>query len=381
MPIKLENIQPSSRQSSSSKEGSKKESIWTKDIQLLSRGLSPQQKEAFYLEMATLLKAGLDIRKSLELQVENAEKAIQKETFESLLDTLLGGSSLAEAMDQAGQFSVYEISGVRIAEESGRLSDVLIRLATHFSKVVKLNRLLISTLSYPILVIVVALGAVAFLITFLVPLFGEIYLRLNQELPAVTTGIINLSKGIQSYGISLLIGILLIIGLLYFFRKKDWFRKLSSNLILQLPIIGKTFKLLQLSRFCHSLGFLLNANVPLVNSLRLTKKMVTFYPIQQAADQLAERITTGVPLHQALQKYPIFPRKLVALLRVSEETNQMGPILLQIGNNYDEEVEQQTKLLGSLIEPVLIVFLALIVGVILVAMYLPIFKLVTNFGL
>lgn len=165
-----------------------------RDIQLFSTGLSWQHKEAFFSELSVLLRAGLDIRSALELVQTNQDKPKIQTTYQEIYDTLVSGAGLAEAMASTNQFSVYEISSIRIAEESGKLLPVLDRLAEHFAKSIQLRRLLISALSYPILVIVVAGFSLLFLLNFLVPLFGDIYARLNQELPGITRFIISFSE-------------------------------------------------------------------------------------------------------------------------------------------------------------------------------------------
>lgn len=135
-----------------------------------------------------------------------------------------------------------------------------------------------------------------------------------------------------------------------------------------------------LARFCHSMAFLLNARVPILRALALVKKMIGFYPIEQSLTSASEDVTKGQALNHSLGKFKIYPHRIITLLKVGEEANWLEAMFLKLAEQYNDEVEQRTKMLGSLIEPILIVFLALVVGLVLVAMYLPIFKLVSNFG-
>lgn len=358
---------------------------WTaalnKDIQLFGRGLSWQHKEAFFSELSVLLRAGLDIRSALELIQANQNKAKIKEVYEQVYETLVGGAGLAEAMIASEKFSVYETSSIRIAEESGKLLPVLDRLAAHFAKNIQLKRLLISALSYPVLVIIVAGFSLLFLLNFLVPLFGDIYARLNQELPAITQFIIDFSERLNQALPYIAVATIILLGAGYYFRKSTGFKKLSAILLIRVPLFGQLIRKVYLSRFCHGLSFLLSSSVPLTQALGLVGDMVSFYPISSRLDDVKRQILQGDSLHESLRLISIVPARMLALIKIGEQTNHLGPMLAKIAEQYDDEVEQKTKVLGSLLEPLLIVFLALTVGLVLVSMYLPIFKLVTNFGL
>ncbi|MEN0005202.1 MAG: type II secretion system F family protein [Bacteroidota bacterium] len=370
--------------SAKTKKESKDGSFWdfmNRDIQLFGNQWNAKKKAGFYTEMELLLKAGLDLNAALDLIQESQKKEKERKLIEQLHQGIISGLSLSDAMEVSGKFSDYEVFSIRIAEESGQLPPVLKELAHYFELNMRFQRLLISALSYPILVISVAFIALAFLLNFLVPLFGEIYTRLNQDLPSVTKTIIAFSNWSTQY-LPLMGGLLLVlIGLLFWQRKTLWFRKYSAWVMLYIPVFGALIHQLFLSRFCQALSFLIDSKVPLLKAISLTKKMIRFYPIEAALAFAEIELYKGVSLHQTLGQFSIFPRRMIALLKVGEEANQLDTIFKKLADQYQEQVEQQTKLISSLIEPVLIVFLALVVGIVLVSMYLPIFKLVTNFGL
>lgn len=351
-----------------------------KDIQLFGNQLSMKKKEAFYAELEVLLKAGLDLKTALDLVEEGQEKPKDKALFAQINESVTRGAALSNAMKTTDKFSNYEVFSIQIAEESGKLAPILADLSAYFARNLQYRRLLTSALSYPLLVIFVAFGAMAFLLTFLVPLFGDIYARLDQELPSITLVIIRLSNLMQAYLSSILLGCGMIVIILYFQKKKIWFRKISTALLIRMPIIGGLIQQIYLARFAQAIAFLLAARVPLLNALDLIKKMVGFYPIESSLDQISADILKGKALYQGMENFSIYPRRMISLIKVGEEANHLEEMFAKLASQYNEDVEQRTKMIGSLIEPILIVFLALVVGVVLVSMYLPIFKLVSNFG-
>lgn len=363
------------------KEGGGLWEFMNRDIKLFGKGLGAKKKEAYYTELEVLLKAGLGLKTALELLLESRPGKKEQATIQNIYQSIINGQSLSEAMAATGQFTEYEIFSIRIAEESGDLPPILAELATYFARAMHYRRLMAGALSYPALVITVAVLALAFLLNFLVPLFGGLYGRLNQELPPLTTFIVSLSNTAQAWFRPTLLALAGLLAMAYLQRKAPWLRKASSSMILKMPVFGSLIHHLYLARFCQAFAFLLSSRVPVLKAIELTQRMISFYPIEQALESSRESIFKGQPFHQSISRFRIFPPRLIALARVGEEANQLDTIFRKLAQQYNDEVEQRTKLLGSLIEPVLIVFLALVVGLILIAMYLPIFKLVTNFGI
>jgi len=372
-------LTPSQSKSDTSKTQSISDFL-NRDISFFGNQLSMKKKESFYAEAEVLLKAGLDLRMTLQMVEEGQKKEKDKALFAQIQDHVVKGDNLSRAMERTGKFSEYEVNSLKIAEESGRLVPILQELSLYFAKNLQYRRLLVSALSYPALVITVALLAVGFLLNFLVPLFGDIYARLDQELPPLTLIIVELSAIMNKHLSKVLV--LLLVSILFIFtqRKKDYMRKIGASLIIRLPVFGGLIRQIYLARFCQSMAFLLNARVPVLKALALIKKMIGFYPIEQSLISASEDVTKGQALNHSLSKFKIYPHRMITLLKVGEEANQLEAMFLKLAEQYNDDVEQRTKMLGSLIEPILIVFLALVVGLVLVAMYLPIFKLVSNFG-
>lgn len=384
MSIDLKNYTAVNVASSASNSTPKKKSsifdLLNKDIQFFGTQLSLKKKEAFYAELGVLLNAGLDLKTTLDLIEENQKNEKEHQLIADIKNKVIQGLSLSSSMQQTQKFSSYEIFSIKIAEESGKLPSVIEELTVHFTKNIQYRRLLISALTYPILVIFVALLVLVFLLNFLVPMFSDLYARLGHDLPTLTVYIIKLSNIVQQYSVHFLLLFSAASIFLYMQRKKIWLRKISASLLLKTPIVGSLIKQLYLARFSQALSFLLNAKIPLLNALSLVQKMINFYPIENSINHIKKDILKGTTLHKSMLPFSIYPNRMTALIRVGEEANQLDNMLNKLANQYNNEVEDRTKLLGSLIEPILIVFLAIIVGLILVSMYLPIFQLVSNFG-
>jgi type IV pilus assembly protein PilC len=351
-----------------------------RDIKLFGSAWNDRKKERFYSELHILLTAGIDIRTTLELLEGEAEKKEEKTLYGQILNAVINGSTLPEAIEQTGKFSSYEYYSLRIGEESGRMTAVLKDLGEYYTKKIKQKRKVTGALSYPAVVMIVAFGAVGFMLRFVVPMFADMLKRFNTELPAITQWIIAASNTLGTYGPWIL---LLFTGLgvfAYSQRKQTWYRRFAAGLLLCIPYIGKIAQKVYLERFCHSMHLLLASRTTLVSALELVQKMVGFHPLETSLDTVRRDIMHGSALHESLAKFSVYTRRMVSLVRVAEEVNQLDLIFDKLSQQLTDEIEHETSVLGSIIEPLMIIFLGLMVAVILVAMYLPMFKLSTAFG-
>jgi type IV pilus assembly protein PilC len=283
-------------------------------------------------------------------------------------------------MQETKMFTPYEFYSLQIGEESGQLTDILKELAIFFSKKIQQKRQLISALSYPLIVFVASFGAIFFMLKFVVPMFSDVFKRFKGELPYFTRLIIRASDLFSNYSIYF---ITLIIGAVVFFyynRQKLWFRKWSAEVLLKTPILKDMIGKIYLARFCQSMNLLIAAKIPLITAIDLVQKMIGFYPIEVSLDTVKKDILKGDSLHSSLSKFGIYNKRMISLLKVAEEVNQMDTMFSKLSKQYSDEVEHQTSILGSLIEPVMIIFLGLLVAVILVAMYLPLFQMGSTVG-
>jgi len=162
-------------------------------------------------------------------------------------------------------------------------------------------------------------------------------------------------------------------------RKTEGFRRISSRILLKIPLVGNLVQKIYLARFCNSMRLLINAKLPLLRAIALSRQMIGYYPVESSLQKVEDDIMKGKSLHQSLQQFSIYPSKMIQLVKVGEETNQMDYFFAKISEQYIEEVEYKTSTLSSMMEPLIIIFLGLIVGVILISMYLPLFQMSNSF--
>lgn len=351
-----------------------------KDIKIFPASFSDKRKERFYSELHTLLTAGVDIRTAFELLAEEAEKKEERELFSSILQRIVSGATLPEAAEQTGKFSSYEFYSLRIGEESGRMSHVLKDLSEYYAKKIRQKRKVKAALSYPAIVITVALLAVGFMLRFVVPMFADMLARFGSDLPGITQLIIDASAWVGAYGIWILAAIASLFAFAWSQRKHDWFRSFSSAFVMRIPYLGKIAQKVYVERFAHAMHLLLASRTNLVDALELVQKMVGFYPIEKSLENVRAQIFSGSALHTAMQQYPVYPKRMISLIRVAEEVNQLDMMFDKLSKQLSDEIEHETTVLSSMIEPLMILFLGVMVSVILVAMYLPMFKIGTAFG-
>lgn len=351
----------------------------TTEISFGNAQFPDKKKESFYVELSTLLLSGIDIKTALELLLVGQEKIADKDLFTEIKEHVLTGKSLSEALQLSGKFSNYEFFSVKIGEEAGKLGEVLTDLASYFKQKINQRRKIINAVTYPVIVLSTSLGAVFFMIKFVVPMFADVFLRFGGELPWITQKILSFSKWFDKY-FAFTVLVLLILGVsIYLCRMKVAFRKNSANLILRLPVIGDLVRKIYLARFANSMRLLISTDIPLLRAIGLVRQMIDYYPIETSLLEIEDKILQGAPLHESLAAYNLYPAKMVQLVKVGEEVNRMDEFFEKIAVQYTEEVEYKSNTISTMLEPLIIIFLGLVVGIILIAMYLPMFQLSNSF--
>jgi len=352
--------------------------LFTHDFSF-KKTLNDKKKQWFFGELALLLSAGVDIKNALDMVVEEQKKGKDADFFNKIREAVFSGESLSQVIINTKKFDTYDNFTIRIGEESGNLPIVLQQLADYYEKRLKLRRQLVSALSYPVLVLGAAMAAIIFLIKFLVPMFEDVFKRFSGSLPTITQKIINLSHAMSEKAPLFFLFVIALIILIALVRKKTLFRRLQSYLVLHIPVLGELLRKNNLARFCQALSMLLSSRVPLTEALRLTKDMITFYPIEASLPLILKSIEKGNNLHQCLQDFNIYDKRMVYLVKVGEEVNQLGQIFDKLHQQYANDVEHKVGILSSLMEPLLIIVVGLLVGIILIAMYLPLFQISNSF--
>ena len=350
-----------------------------KDISFGSKELSDKKKESLYLELSSLLQAGINLKSSFELITADQQKDKDKELYKNIQDAVLKGVTFSQALHQTGKFSMYEVYSLQIGEETGKIIEVLHDLAKFYQNKIKQRRKITSALTYPCVVLSTSLAAVFFMLKFVVPMFGDVFKRFGGKLPWITQKIIGVSNAMENNFSWFLIVVVLIAVFIFMVRKTEQFRKIISQSVLKLPLVGNLVQKIYLARFCNSMRLLINAKLPLLRAIDLSRQMIGYYPVESSLQKVEDDIMKGKSLHQSLQQFPIYPSKMIQLVKVGEETNQMDYFFAKISEQYIEEVEYKTSTISSMMEPLIIIFLGLIVGVILISMYLPLFQMSNSF--
>ena len=354
--------------------------LLNKDISFGSGELADKKKESLYLELSSLLQAGINLKSSFELVTAELHKDKDKILFKKIQEAILAGSTISQALKDSGRFSLYEVYCLQIGEETGKLIEVLYDLAKFYSSKIKQRRKIVSSLTYPCVVMSTSLGAVFFMLKFVVPMFGDVFKRFGGQLPWITEKILGISTAMENGFWKFMLVVLLITGLVLYTRKTERFRELWSRLVMHIPVVGNLVQKIYLARFCNSMRLLINARLPLLRAIALIKQMINYYPIEISLAKVETDIMSGKSLHESLQQFKVYPPKMIQLVKVGEETNQLDVFFAKISDQYIEEVEYKTSTLSSVIEPLIIIFLGLIVGVILVSMYLPMLELSNSFN-
>lgn len=350
-----------------------------KDISFGSKQVSDKKKEGLYVELSTLLLSGIDLRTSLELILVDQEQAKDKALFEGIRQRILSGLALSEALRETERFSDYEYYSIRIGEETGKLGEVLTDLAKYYKSKIQQRRKIVSAVTYPAIVLLSSVGAVFFMIKFVVPMFADVFLRFGGKLPWITAAIISFSSWFDRYFVFVMLFFVILIVVYFLKRKSDWFRDISSRMLLKIPVVGDLVKKIYLARFANTMRLLVSTDTPLLRSIALVRQMINYYPIETSLLKVEQDILHGESLHKSLAAFDFYPAKMIQLIKVGEEVNRMDYFFEKIAAQYTEEVEYKTNTISSLLEPLIIIFLGLVVGVILIAMYLPMFQMSNSF--
>ncbi|MEC3878629.1 type II secretion system F family protein [Parapedobacter sp. 10938] len=346
----------------------------TRDITLFSI-FGDKHKEAFYHEFGTLLQAGVDLKAALDIIIGQQQGDKQATMLRQLQQAVVQGSALSTAMQRHTPFTPYEYYSVQIGEETGKIAAVLQDLAAFFRKRLQQRRQLTSALTYPVIVMLTSFGAIFFMLNFIVPLFADIFARSGSALPPITQLIVSFSEASRTYAPLAAVAAIALGGWLYARRDKEWNRRWTAWFWLHLPVFGPMVRKVYLARFCTSMALLTGARIPLIRALQLCRQMVGFYPIEQSLIAVEASVMHGHTLHSSLAAFPLYDAKLVSLVKVGEEVNRLADFFNKVADQYNEEVAYQSATIASLLEPLIIIFLGLLVGVILIAMYLPMFQM------
>ena len=377
MPLNVEDIKRiriKSAENNQRKQSSLKGYL-NREISFFKKNVSKKKKEHFFSQLDMLLSSGIDLKDSFKIFLEEIEKDKQYEIFKKIEENLVLGLSLFQAMEKSGKFSQYDCYNVKIAEETGRLPLILNRLAMYYQRHLKMNRQVINSMIYPMLVLITAFFAVFFMVKFIIPLFSGIYERANLELPQITQLVINMS---DYFGRIMLmtIALLMIFLLLHLkIRNHHKYREFTSLIFRKIPFFGQLVNIIYQEQFFNSLGILSHSKINLLDAISIVSKMIRYYPLERILADIHKDIMNGLLFYETLKKQDFFENRVVSLVKVGEEANKLEEVFDKISHQYSLNVESKLTMLQNILEPVLILFIGSIVGFILISMYLPLFQI------
>lgn len=327
-------------------------------------------------QFSIMLDAGLpvvEILRTLELQTE---KELLKEITEDIRNGIESGKSLSEAMNQHNDlFGDLIVSMVKAGEEGGLLDSTFAQIAKDIEKDVKLRAEIKSALTYPVVILVLAVVLCTAMLIFVVPVFEKMFSDMGGELPFATKILVGLSDALK-------IGIVpIIIGLVAFGMwwkknsRSEKVRRFVDPRKIRVPVFGKMFRMLALTRFARNLGTLLKAGVPLLTAIEIVRDTIGNVVVSDALNDVKSSISQGNNITDPLRQHDIFPPMVTNMVAVGEDAGNLDFMLEKIADDYDAQLEVMTKSLSSLIEPFMIMFLGVVIGGMVVALYMPIFSI------
>ena len=331
-----------------------------------------------YNQLAALLRSGVPLLRSLAILREQTSDAALRIVLNDVYSRVEEGATLAEAMARHPRaFSELAVSIARAGGEGGFLEEALERLALFTEQQDELKSRVIGALAYPVILAVVGTVVVNVLVIFFVPKFETLFARLKQrgELPAVTEWLIWLSESLQRYGILMLLAILVAAWLIKARIHTDSGRWLVDGWKIRIPQAGTIYLNLAVARFCRVLGTLLSGGVPIVRSLKISADATGNRVLAKAIDDAAENITAGQSLAPPLAASGHFPRNVVEMIAVAEESNTLDTVLIHIADTFERETSRRLELFVRLLEPLMLLILAAMVLVVVIALLLPILKM------
>ena len=335
-----------------------------------------QDLVVFTRQLATMMDAGLPLVQSLTALEEQTDSKTFKPILRHITEKVEQGDAFSQALAQHPKvFSRLFVSMVEAGETGGLLAEILDRVASYLEATARLKKKVKSAMSYPTIVCVIALSIALFLIVKVIPIFADIYKDFGAQLPMPTQVLIRISEVIRSYFVIVLGGLGLMIFAVVKLKHTRRGAEIWDRIKLRLPIFGKLIHKIAMSRFARTFAALLRSGVPILETLRIVGQSSGNTMVEQAVEQTAVSIERGDNLALALGQHRIFPPMLVRMVSAGEQTGKVDVMLEKISDFYDEEIEATLSGLTSLIEPLLIVFLGVVVGSIVICMFLPIFKL------
>jgi type IV pilus assembly protein PilC len=350
-------------------------------------GLSGKVKSkvmtAFTRQLATLVDAGLPLLRGLRVLEKQERHSTLKQIIGELALSIEGGSTFSESLAQHPKvFNRLYVNMVKAGELGGVLEVVLSRLAEFMEKAQKIKGKVIAAMFYPVAVLVVATVILGVLMTVVIPKFREVFMGLGEgrPLPKFTEVVLGISEMVKDHIVYTGIGVAVFVVLFMLFIHTKFGRHVFDKVKLKMPVVGPVVSKVAISRFTRTLGTLVSSGVPILQALTIVKETAGNVIVSNAVGAVHDSVKEGETITAPLEASGVFPPMVVSMVDVGEQTGALPEMLLKIADNYDEEVDNAVAAMTSLLEPIMIVFLAVIVGSIVIAMFLPLIDLMNNLG-
>jgi type IV pilus assembly protein PilC len=347
-------------------------------LKMIFGGVRGKDVAVFSRQFATMIAAGLPLVQCLQTLSLQMERKKFREIIARVAGEVEGGSTLAEAMGKfPNVFDELYVNLVHVGETGGVLDSMLSRLSTYLEKAQALRHRVQMAIVYPALVMTIAVLVVTFLMVFIIPIFAGFFKSAGVPLPLPTRIVIAASNMLTRYWYLI---ILFWAGVVYgirFWYRTEGGRLMIDRLLLRAPIFGPLVRKIAIARFSRTLSALLGGGVPIIDALRITAKTAGNRVVENAVMGARDRVTAGHTLGERLKDSGVFPPMVVQMVIVGEQTGALDNMLAKVADYYEDEVDVAVAGLTSLLEPILIVFLGIVIGGIVIAIYLPIFKVVT----
>jgi type IV pilus assembly protein PilC len=335
----------------------------------------------FTRQFSTMIDAGLPLVQGLNILAEQAENKAFKGILKGITRDVEGGSTLAEALKKHPKvFDDLFVNLVAAGEVGGILDTILQRLAAYIEKAAKLRSRIKGAMVYPLVVIIIAIVVIAVILIFVIPVFEDMFKGVGSALPAPTQLVVNMSRFLKG-NIHYIIAAIIALGWAFrFYRRSEKGRRQTDILALKLPVFGPLLRKVAVARFSRTLGTMITSGVPILDALEIVAKTAGNVVLEEVIMEVRGSIAEGQTIAEPLSETDIFPGMVIQMIAVGEATGALDTMLEKIADFYDDEVDTAVEALTSMLEPLLMVFLGGAIGGLVVAMYLPIFKMAAALG-
>jgi len=381
--MQIDASQPGTRGVTPARVTGKGMSMTIKMPSFLKGRVKPKQLMIFTRQLATLIDAGLPLLRGLRILLKQQKQPALREALNGMGEAVEGGSTFSEALAQYPRiFGDLFVNMVRAGEAGGVLETVLIRLAEFMEKAEKIKNKVRSAMVYPIVVLVVALAILVFMLIKVIPKFEEIFEDLleGESLPPLTQFVINASMLVKERGFYVIGGIVVLVVLMKLIARTRKGGYVLDKIKLKAPLFGALFTKTAVARVTRTLGTLMGSGVPVLQALNIVGDTAANHVVSGAIQDVHDSVKEGDAMALPFESSGVFPGMAVSMVDVGEETGALPEMLIKIADNYDDEVDTAVEGLTSVIEPVMMVALALIIGTIVVAMFVPMVSIIGKLG-